>query len=292
GSGGSGNVSVEVDVVAQKGHCWIEVKNQEVFGLESIHWTGARHIKGLRRQVEELLAVAAAPEHHRRWQPPRVVLFFPSGVHPDVRQQLEARGAYVAVGPDSLRALPPPPPAPTVTNLDVTAMCGLVSEISHGGANDPEVELWAQRTVHWRDCLAAERASPLLQELSPWFAPGRELTAADVACRQFQVLMDMFSGPRERQRWEELKARLTVVQVEAELLPAAPPAVPVTDALCPRCVLVLSGTLGRDQVAVFGLGERRRAVTLTANGNAVRSAARLGVVLEAVLHRPVWLTGK
>ncbi|GIM13015.1 hypothetical protein Vretimale_16210 [Volvox reticuliferus] len=101
GGGGSnaGNVSVEVDVVAQMGHCWIEVKNQETFGLESVHWAGARHIKGLRRQVEELLAVAAAPEHHRRWQPPRVVLFFPSGVHPDVRQQLEARGAYVAVGP-------------------------------------------------------------------------------------------------------------------------------------------------------------------------------------------------
>ncbi|GLC33618.1 hypothetical protein PLESTM_000092400 [Pleodorina starrii] len=318
------NVSVEVDVVAQEGHCWIEVKNQELFGLESVHWTGAaRHVKGLRRQVEELLAVAAAPQHHRRWRPPRVVLFFPSGVHPDVQQQLEARGAHVAVGPDSLRHLPPPPPVPTSTNLDVTTMCGLVSEVSHGGAHDPDVELWAQRTVHWRDCLAAERASPLLTELAPWLAPDRELLAADLACRQFQVLMDMFAGPRERQRWQQLQARMTVVRVEQELKQPAAEAEAAEAAgaeaaeLCPRCVALLlstanggggggdgggngggggigggGGGLGRDQVAVFGLGEGRRAVTLTANGNAVRGAARAGVVLEAVVHRPVWLTGR
>ncbi|EFJ51579.1 hypothetical protein VOLCADRAFT_87742 [Volvox carteri f. nagariensis] len=185
----------------EEGHCWIEVKNQEMFGLESVHWTGAaRHVKGLRRQLEELLAVAAAPQHARRWRAPRVVLFFPSGVHRNVRQQLEARGAYVAVGPD------------------VTTMCGLVSEVSHqagitDGVTDPALEQWAQRTVHWRDCLAAEKSSPLMTELAPWLAPGRELLAAELACRQFQVLVDMF-------------------------------------------------------------------------------AERLGVVLEAVVHRPVWLTGK
>ncbi len=50
---------------------------------------------------------------------------------------------------ESLRSLPPPPPAPASTNLDVTTMCALVSELSHGGAQDPDVELWAARTVHW-----------------------------------------------------------------------------------------------------------------------------------------------
>lgn len=61
--------------------------------------------------------------------------------------------------------------------------------------------------------------------------------------------------------------------------------------LSPRCVSQLSDSLGPDQLAVFGLGEGRRALTLTANGNAVRSAERHGVALEVVLHRPVWLTG-
>ncbi|KXZ42456.1 hypothetical protein GPECTOR_145g747 [Gonium pectorale] len=296
GAGGGGGgaaalaaVSVEVDVVAQEGHCWIEVKNQEPFGLESVHWAGhapgaSRRVKGLRRQVAELLAVASHPTHARRWRAPAVVVFFPGPdpgcAHPDVVAELRAMGAHAAVGPDSLRRLPPPPPLPEATNLDVTTMCGLVSEVSNGGAHSPEVEAWAQRTVHWVECLAAERASPLLSELQPWLAPARPLIAADLACRQFQVLVDMFAGPRERARWAALRERLTVVATEGH-----------PEELSRRCVDLLSSALGPDQLAVFGLGDAVRAMTLSANGNAVRSAERCGVALEVVLHRPVWLTG-
>ncbi|KAG2494085.1 hypothetical protein HYH03_007725 [Edaphochlamys debaryana] len=288
GGGGGGRpaerVCVEVDVVAQGGHCWVEVKNQERFGTESVHWTGAaRHVKGLRRQAQELVAVAAAPQHQRRWRAPAVVLFFPQpgGAGADVEAELRAMGVHVAVGPDALSRLPPPPPPPAATCLDVTAMCGLVSYMSHGGAYDTGVEAWAQRTVHWVDCLAAERASPLLPELAPWLAPGRPLLAAERACRQFQTLVDMHAGALERGRWAELRARLEVVDTEA-----AP------EEVSPRCRQLLTGVLGADQVAVFGLGDARRCLTLTANGNAVRSAERQGVGLEVHLHRPVWLTGR
>ncbi|PNH09654.1 hypothetical protein TSOC_003655 [Tetrabaena socialis] len=274
-------VGVEVDVVAQGGHCWIEVKNQEVFGLESVHWTGTPRVKGLKRQAEELLAVAAAPQHQRRWRAPSVVLFFPGGVHPGVRQELTAMGVHVALSPDSLRCLPPPPPPPAVTNLDVTAMCALVSDLSHGGAEDAGVERWAQRTVHWVECLAAERAAPLMAELAPWMALERPVLAADLARRQFQVLLDMFGGPRERARWASLQQRMTVVATQDQ-----------PTELSERVRAQLRDCLGADQLAVFGLGDARRAVTLTANGNAVRSAERQGVVLEVVLHRPVWLAGK
>lgn len=69
--------------------------------------TGApRHVKGLRRQVEELLAVAADPQHQRRWRAPSVVLFFPSGVAGDVRRAVEAMGAHVAEGPGETRDRP------------------------------------------------------------------------------------------------------------------------------------------------------------------------------------------
>ncbi|GFR49525.1 hypothetical protein Agub_g11569, partial [Astrephomene gubernaculifera] len=119
------------------------------------------------------------------------------------------------------------------------------------------------------DCLAAERASPLLQQLATWLTPGRPLLAADLACRQFQVLLDVHGGPKERQRWEQLQGRLTVVQTEGR-----------PEELCPRCRQLLGGLLGADQLAVFGLGEARRALSLTANGNAVRSAERAGVTLE------------
>jgi hypothetical protein len=47
------------------------------------------------------------------------------------------------------------------------------------------------------------------------------------------------------------------------------------------------------QRAVFGLSDAVHALTLTANGSAVRSAvATAGVELfDVVQHRPVWLTG-
>eukprot|EP00198_Chlamydomonas_reinhardtii_P012372 XP_001701709.1 predicted protein [Chlamydomonas reinhardtii] len=149
-----------VDVVAQGGHVWVEVKNQEAFGLESVHWTGAGKGagKGLRRQVEELVAVAAAPQHWRRWRPPAVVLFFPdpSLAHPAVVRELRALGAH--------------------------------------------------------------------------------------------TLLDMFGGPRERRRWTQLRSRLQVVDTQAH-----------PEELSDRCRALLSECLGRDQLAVFGLGDGRRA---------------------------------
>ena len=45
------------------------------------------------------------------------------------------------------------------------------------------------------------------------------------------------------------------------------------------------------QKAVFGLGDALQAVTLTANGGAVRSAERQGCHLEVLAHRAAWLTG-
>eukprot|EP00983_Pelagomonas_calceolata_P055271 1144077-Pelagomonas_calceolata.AAC.2 len=49
--------------------------------------------------------------------------------------------------------------------------------------------------------------------------------------------------------------------------------------------------VGRHQVAVLGLGDTRRALTLTANTAAIRSAAQQGVWLEAATHRAAWLVG-
>ncbi|PNH09675.1 hypothetical protein TSOC_003653 [Tetrabaena socialis] len=265
-------VGVEVDVVAQGGHCWIEVKNQEVFGLESVHWTGTPRVKGLKRQAEELLAVAAAPQHQRRWRAPSVVLFFPGGVHPAVRQELTAMGVHVALSPVPPGRKPLAPPPPPLTALDTPCHRCVVR---------------AYRAAV-QECLAAERAAPLMAELAPWMAPERPVLAADLARRQFQVLLDMFGGPREQARWASLQQRMTVVATQDQ------PTVyrPAHPELSERVRAQLRDCLGADQLAVFGLGDARRAITLTANGNAVRSAERQGVVLEVVLHRPVWLAGK
>lgn len=43
-------LTVEVDVVAQHGHAWIEVKSHQPFGVDSDHWFGNQgHTKGANR---------------------------------------------------------------------------------------------------------------------------------------------------------------------------------------------------------------------------------------------------
>jgi len=169
-------------------------------------------------------------------------------------------------------------------------------------------------------CITAERDSPLLSELAPYTSPGRRLAAAHTAVVQFEKLLAGFGGPTEHRRWrEELLPRLHVYhetpqhgrqqqqQMEEEqeeegsssegagrLLPAKPAAAAGGGReqhmfALPQPVAELQ--MSKQQGDVFGLGIALEAVTLTANGNAVRYLADRSVALEAVVHRPVWLTG-
>jgi hypothetical protein len=60
-----------------------------------------------------------------------------------------AAAAAAAAAAGSIAALPVPQP-PSVTNLDVTSLCALVSEVSWGDPHSPQLQAWAARTVHWR----------------------------------------------------------------------------------------------------------------------------------------------
>lgn len=154
---------VEVDVVADEGLTWIEVKNQEIFGLASAHYVGGSHGKGLAEQVAHMLEVAALPEHKRRGRSPQVVVYFPSGVDIGVSAALTALGAKVASGPGSL-AQQCGVVGNNVTNLDVTTLCGLVSEVSWRDPHCEALQAWAARTTHWQ--VKRDRAVTCVQEWS------------------------------------------------------------------------------------------------------------------------------
>ena len=47
----------------------------------------------------------------------------------------------------------------------------------------------------------------------------------------------------------------------------------------------------KPQLDAFELGETATAKTFTANGRAVLSAAEQGVILDAHVHRAIWLVG-
>lgn len=102
--------------------------------------------------------------------------------------------------------------------------------------------------------LALERAAPRhVGHLRRWWMRGSGRVAASYTLHQQQQ--------QQQQHWCELPARLR----SAKLTP--------------------------QQLAVFGAGDAAQALTLTANGGVVRSAAQAGVHLETMVHAPVWLTG-
>lgn len=55
-------------------------------------------------------------------------------------------------GPGRLDAslLPEPQAAPQRTNLDVTTLCAMCSEVTNGGLRSKEVQEWAAQTSHWQ----------------------------------------------------------------------------------------------------------------------------------------------
>lgn len=204
-----------------------------------------------------------------------------------------------------------------------------------------------------QDCLAAQIASPLLPELQACLDNSQELVTSCAAVGQFQKLLDIFAGPIEQQRWQELQQRLqvyhwrtgkgiaagTCVACGASLLVGCSDSIAAAnehlaannagtsdglngardiqcdsrqksgfDTLCfgygrsgeqqqQQHMYAVSERVNRvdkltkQQKAVLGLGDALEALTLTANGNAVRCCGHYGVKLEALVHRPVWLTG-
>ena len=69
---------------------------------------------------------------------------------PEVAKELQEMGVLVS-GPGPLlpSSLPVPPPPPPRTNLDVTALCALCSEVCNGGVDSPQVAAWAAGISHW-----------------------------------------------------------------------------------------------------------------------------------------------
>lgn len=183
-------------------------------------------------------------------------------------------------------------------------------------------------------CLEAQQQQPLMEELRRVMGGDKQLVVSCAAVSQFEILLQQFSGPLERQRWAQLLPQLRVYHCTAGCASSSigndstPGHQQAACAVCgeplvqQRVVGVhapeqqlgsSTGQLQQPQLeggcfplserlqglekmsllqqAVFSLGDALHAVTVTANGSAVRAAAACGVVLDVQQHRPVWLTG-
>eukprot|EP00884_Botryococcus_braunii_P007205 jgi/Botrbrau1/16486/Bobra.0142s0080.1 len=212
------NDRVEIDVVAQGGHLWIEVKDQGSFGTESSRWAGCR---GLESQAMLRLEAAQSPWNQVLWAAPKVLFYFTSGVGEDVAGQLRRLGVLVHSGPTFSNArLPEPPSLPSRCLLDVTTLCGLVSEVSYSPHSEA-VRRWSTRNSHWKECLSLEREAPFLQEVGRRLE-GQELLTLESSIAQFEALLAQFGGALETARWAGWKSRMKVVSDGDEALTDAP----------------------------------------------------------------------
>ena len=106
-------------------------------------------LPGMKSQASHQLRAARMAVNKWRWQPVKLLYCFPSGADSAVEEELRDMGILVSngVGIDSL-TLPNPPPPPSATNLDVTALCALCSEVCNGELNSPEIAAWASNKPH------------------------------------------------------------------------------------------------------------------------------------------------
>ena len=192
---------VEVDVVAQGGLLWIECKAER-----------GRVATGLVQQALALKEVANAPCNLRPFGiAPRVAAFV-TGDMGDFEAQtlrdagiliLHAGGESGSAALDPGAVLPPPPSAPTVANLDITALFALVSEVSAATTgsfamflDDPLVREWAAKKPQHASCLAAELEDPLNLEIT--LQSYDRLVAHPSVLRRFRKILDTMGGPREK----------------------------------------------------------------------------------------------
>lgn len=98
----------------------------------------------------DLLYVASAPCNAVRWTAPRVVLFFPTSVQPDVERELLSMGVHVAVGPG---ASLPCQAVPLISCLLLLGAKGGHGTHSPGACTSQAIRLADVGGV-WRACVA------------------------------------------------------------------------------------------------------------------------------------------
>ncbi|KAL4623433.1 UPF0415 protein C7orf25-like [Arapaima gigas] len=153
-------------------------------------------------------------------------------------------------------------------NLDITTLITYVSSLSHGNCHFTfKEQVLTEQAAQERQ----EKVLPKLEE----FMQGKELFACHSAVNDFRVILDTLGGPGEKDRAEQLLARVRVVPDQPSERTQR---------------LVTSSKVNKRSLMIFGTGDSLRAVTMTANSGFVRAAANQGVRYSVFIHQPRALT--
>lgn len=284
------DISLLVDVVGHKGRSWVKVTARKAEALHRI-WEGEGEYgeQNIVQQVGQYQD--ASSQNLLDFSPPAVHVVFYSGITQAVSAELLDLGAvvhgHIYQNDDDMRNNKPDLPVfhpeeeidklpleaesiPQATNLDVTTMIALVSDLCHGGSsysfNEPVIEELSQQ----------ERQRPLLPEVEN-FIKGKELIVCETAKHDFQAIIETIGGPREKERSQELLQRLHIVP----------------DQPSSRTLTLSSSNRIKDRAKViFGTGDALKIITTTANEAFVRAASKQGVAYSVFIHQSRALTEK
>ncbi|XP_022085448.1 UPF0415 protein C7orf25 homolog isoform X2 [Acanthaster planci] len=282
--------TVVVDSVARGGAAWVKVTARKARALHR-KWEeeGEYGEHDIVEQAKQYLR--ASQQHPINYQPPAVHVVFYSGVTQAIVDDLaelgiKAHGQVFSTVAESQKATLQ---MPMITesqmdmlasqsseednrkvNLDVTTLVALVSDLTHGGCwhsfAEPLIQELAQQ----------EREQPVVGEMEQ-FLQDKELYACQTAINDFQKILATIAGPQERERAQQLLARITLVEDNPSDRASQ---------------LEESHRIKHRAKVIFGTGDKMKAITTTANVGFVRATGNKGVSFAVHIHQSRALTEK
>jgi len=278
---------IEVDIIANGGKRWIKVKAQKP---ESIQHDIIAKEKG-----RTVVALARALIHHAALRPihfaaPECIIYFASGVTPDVRKLVEDEGvktqgetvqspfslfeAYSdeegSSDEDESKVKPAVtvPPEITAVNLDTTTLITYISDLTNGGGREFDSETLKTMAID-------EEVNPALPAIMRHLE-GRSWIICETAAQSLKNLIDILAGDREKARADELLAKAKIVPDQRSSY--------IDKVKCSK--------LSEKNKIIFGTGHTLRIPTVTSNGKLIRSVMSQGIDLYVLTHPARPLTEK
>ena len=227
------------------------------------------------------------------FKPPRVQLYFASGVTQSLFKRITKRGAVVigdVVSLDSDQETDDDSESDSSSdndsnvddiitndvsdidmskiNLDITAMIAYVSALTNGRCHFSYTEKILTEQAEW------ERERPVKPFLDSVFKD-KQLVCCSSAMRDFETITNTLGGSGEKERASQLIQRIIVVP----------------DSDSPRSQsLKVSGKIKERSRSIFGTGDNLKILTVTANTGFLRAARGQGVNFAVVTHESRALT--
>lgn len=208
---------------------------------------------GFERQARRIQAAAKSECNQIQFTCPKVLYYFPMGnLDPCLEKYLKDQGFYTAVDVEGLQKMTDVElPCPSVYNFDVSSMLDLCSELSN-----------AQGTVH-----------------TIFRRPNIEFIAHEGAIQRVESMLNDYGSNVELKNWKHILENINVLNdFDFELTPKIKK-------------LVTKMTLSHLQLNIYGLGDAKKATTITTCYNVMRKAQSHNCPIQHLLHTPIPLSG-